>query len=239
MKLPWMKDKDSGEASFELPDDLVKKIEKGAEATEKLSNIERLLQEQKDIQAKKEKEDKEAKEAAARAQAFKNKQEEEGTIEEQVEALMLEGKTKEAIELATKNKTDALANVLFATRADQIKRELFDDTEKFKYYHGPLKAEIDSLLEKQPLSFRQDPANIENVYATVVGKHHDEIVEGKIKSRFAAGSGVSHSSGDKDGGTGDKEPPVITDEVRKAAKTFGMKPEEYAKMLVEEGVGYV
>jgi hypothetical protein len=235
----WQKKtQDDGTETLELPDDLVKKIEKGAEATVKLDKIEQMLEDQKSVQeaatkAAKDKADAEA--AAARKKAEETNQ---GTLDEQVEALMLEGRTKEAIELATKGKTDALANVIMTTRADQIKREVFEDGDKFKYYHGPLKTEIDSLLEKQPLAFRQDPANIENVYNTIVGKHHGEIVEGKIKSRFAGGSGSGHTN--TSGGAGDeKEPPVITDDVRKVAKTFGMKPEEYAKMLVEEGVGYV
>jgi hypothetical protein len=240
MKLPWQKAKDGEEASFDLPDDLVAKINKGAEATDKLTKIEQLLADQASVQAAKDKAAKDKEDAAARAAAAKKTEEVQGTIDEQVEALMIEGRTKEAIELATKGKTDALANVVMATRADQIKRELFEDTDKFKYYHGSLKSEIDSLLEKQPLAFRQDTANIENVYNTIVGKHHGEIMEGKIKSRFAAGAGSSHGAGDDGkGGAGDKEPPAITDDVRKAAKTFGMKPEEYAKMLVEEGVGYV
>lgn len=238
MKLPWMKGKDGEESSFELPDDLVAKINKGAEATDKLSKIEQMLADQKSVQEAKDKSEKDAREAAAAALRNKQQQEHEGTIDEQVEALMLEGRTKEAIELATKGKTDALANVVMATRADQIKRELFDNADKFKYYQGDLKTEVDSLLEKQPLAFRQDPANIENVYNTIVGKHHGEIMEGKIKSRFAGGSGSSHTSG-REGDLGDNTEPVVTDEVRKLAKTFNMKPEEYAKMLHEEGVGYV
>ena len=239
MRLPWQKGKDGEEASFELPDDLVKKIEKGAEATDRLGKIEQLLADQASVQAAKDAAALKEKNDAAAALRNKQQQDDQSTIEEQVEALMLEGRTKDAIELATKSKTDALANVVMITRADQIKRELFEDSDKFKYYHGDLKKEVDALLENQPVAFRQNAANIENVYNTVVGKHHGEIMEGKIKSRFASGSGVSHGKdGAADTGT-EKDPPQITDDVRKAAKTFGMKPEEYAKMLVEEGVGYV
>lgn len=239
MKFPWQKSED-GKESVEFPDDLVKKIEKGAEASDKLSKIETMLQEQRDIQAKKDKDEKDAKDAAAAAARKKQQEDSQGTLEEQIEALMLEGRTREAIELATKGKTDALSNVILTTRADQVKRGVFEDTEKFKYYHGDLKTEIDSLLEKQPLVFRQDPANIENCYNTVIGKHHNEIMEGKIKSRFAAGSGTSHgTNGAGDTGAGDKKPPVITDDIKKMSKIFGMEPEKYAEMLEKEGVGYV
>ena len=68
---------------------------------------------------------------------------------------------------------------------------MFEDQDKFKFYHGDLKREIDSLLANQPVDFRLNPANIENVYNTVIGKHMPEIIEGKIKTRFASGTGGS------------------------------------------------
>jgi hypothetical protein len=236
----WQKKKaEDGTETFELPDDLAKDIKKGAEASEKLSKIEQMLADQKSVQEAKDAKEKKERDDAAAAAAKKKQEEVNGTIEEQIEALMLEGRTKEAVELALKNKTDALTSVVMTTRADQIKRELFENADKFKYYAGDLKTEVDSLLEKQPLAFRQDPANIENVYNTIVGKHHGEIMEGKIKTRFAGGTGTSHGSSGTGDNLDDKKELVITDDIRKASKTFGMKPEEYAALLDKEGVGYV
>ena len=137
---------------------------------------------------------------------------------------------------ATQDQTTAIK----AVHADNVRRETFEDQDKFKFYHGDLKREIDSLLANQPVDFRLNPANIENVYNTVIGKHMPEIIEGKIKTRFASGTGGSTASGGAgDTGTGGNKEPVITDELRKAARLLGYDPKEYAKMLDDEGVAYV
>ena len=238
MKFPWQKNDATGVQELELPDELVEGMKAGKDAKEGLSRIEQMLKDQASLQAKKDKEEKDRADAAAAAARKREQEAATGTLEEQIEALMLEGRTKDAIELATKSKTDALASVVMTTRADQIKRETFENEEKFKYYHGDIKTEVDSLLARQPLEFRQNPENIENCYNTVVGKHHSEIMEGKIKTRFAGASGSRDGGRAGESGTKDDKPPVITDDLRKAARLLGFKPEEYAKMLDDEGVGY-
>ena len=67
-------------------------------------------------------------------------------------------------------------------------------------------------------------------------------MEGKIKSRFAGSESDSRgtSTGSAGGtGTGDNANLVISDEIKTIAKRFGIAPEEYAKMLDKEGIGYV
>ena len=236
MKFPWQRDDKTGEPVMELPDELVNQIKAGSEAASKLSSIETTLADLKSIMAsssekeEKERKEKEAKEAAAR------RQEAEGTVEEQIEALMLSGKTKEAIALATQGQTQAIK----AVHADNVRRELFEAQDKFKYYHGDIKREVDALLANQAVDFRMNPANIENCYHTVVGKHNGEILEGKIKTRFAASSGGSVSKGEAgDTGADDKKNLKLSDEAKKAARLLGFDEDTYKKMLDEDGVAYV
>jgi hypothetical protein len=236
MKFPWQKDDKTGEPVMELPDELVDQIKKGAEASSKLTGIESTLADLKSIMASStEAAEKEKKEAAARAAAVA-RTEAEGSIEEQIESLMLAGKTKDAIALATQGQTQAIK----AVHADNVRRELFEDTDKFKYYHGDIKREVDALLANQAVDFRMNPANIENCYHTVVGKHNAEILEGKIKTRFAASSGGSVSKGEAgDTGADDKKNLKLSDEAKKAARLLGFDEETYKKMLDEDGVAYV
>ena len=158
--------------------------------------------------------------------------------EEEFEELMLTD-PKRAVSMALQPTQQALLTL----RADNLKREVFEDTKKFRYYHGDIKNEVDKLIAGQSIASRNDPSVIENAYLTVLGRHHDEIMEGKLKDRFAASdsSGRSTASGSAgDSGTGaEKKPLVVTDDIRRIAKGFGIKPEEYAKMLDEEGIGYV
>ncbi|MDR3392435.1 MAG: hypothetical protein P4L77_11960 [Sulfuriferula sp.] len=233
MKLPWQKN-ESGVQELELPDELVTSIKAGAEAKEGLSRIEKMLKDQADVQAKKDADDKAAKEAAELTRRKKELETQNDTLEEQVEQLMLEGRTKDAINLVTQGTTAAVLEV----KADNARRELFEDAEKFPYYNGDIKRKVDSLLASQALQFRVNPANIENCYHTVLGKHTKELVEGKLKSRFAGGSGSSNAG--NTGGAGDDGAPKgkVDDEIRKIAKQFGMSGEDYAKMLEADGIGY-
>jgi len=164
-------------------------------------------------------------------------QQQQQDTEAEFEDLMLTD-PKKAMSMALQPTQQAL----LILRADNLRREVFEDSKKFKYYHGDIKSEVDKLIAGQPITSRNDPSVVENAYLTVVGRHHDEIVEGKLKDRFAAseGSGRSTSSGAAgDTGTAEKKQTVITDDIRKIAKGLGFKPEEYAKMLDEEGIGYV
>ena len=117
-------------------------------------------------------------------------------------------------------------------RANNVRREVFEDTEKFEYYSGDFKREVDALLAAQPLSFRNNPASVENVYYNVLGRKQKEIAEGKIKSRFASATSGSSTSGKT--GEADKFMIEIDDQIRKAAKLTGMTPEEYAAVVAQE-----
>ena len=227
-KMWWQKAEDSEEKT-EIPEDLKKQLEAGVKASEELPKLTALLQGLADTQAADAAARKKEKDEAAAASSRAASEAKNGTLEEQIEALMLEGRTKDAIALATQPTNNALLTI----RADQIKREVFEDkAEEFKYYHGDIKKEVDALLNAQPLAFRNDPANVANCYHTVVGK---------IKTRFAAGEGSRGTSSGAAGGTGTDahEPIKLTDDIRKAAKLLGFKPEEYVKILDDEGVGYV
>ena len=232
---PWQKKvDDKGEPVLELPDEIVKGLKAGEEAKEGLSRIEKMLKDQADVQAKRDADEKKAREDAAAEAARKAAEQKNGTLEEQIEALMLEGRTKEAINLATSGQSKAIMTI----NARQVQREVFEDADRFKYYHGDIKREVDAMLEGQTLEFRANPVNVANTYDLVLGKHTPELLEGKLKTRFAGGS--SNTNAGNTGGTGDNDDPSgkIDDEIRKMAKQFGMSGEDYAKMLDAEGIGY-
>jgi len=205
---------DAAKAAAELPEIKTK--------LNSLDNINKWIEDQK-------KEKEEAARKAKEAEALKNKEKND----EQLEELFLTD-PKKAVELATQGQQQ----LLLTLRADNIKREVFEDADKFKYYHGDIKAEVDKLLEGQSIAARNDRSVVENCYLTVVGKHHDEIMEGKIKSRFAQGTSSGHLPGSA-GADKDKKDRVITEDVKKLAKSFGVTPEDYADMLDKEGIGYV
>lgn len=236
--MDWMKKKDGAEHQLEISmsDEDKKKLDTASAAASELPKIKEMLEGLIKIQsdstaaAKKERDD------AERVAAAKKALETNGTHEEQIEALMLEGKTREAIQLATQGTNQAI----LLLNADNVKRNTFENQEKFKYYHGELKDEVDKLIAAQNLQARNDSSVVENCYLTVLGRHNDDIVAGKLKSRFASSSGGSTSSGGT-GGTGTEEKKGIDPndaDVKKAAKLLGFKPEEYAKMLDAEGIGY-
>lgn len=235
-KFFWQRTKDetSGEEKFALPEEMEKQLAAGAKAAEELPKITQLLADLKSTQESKEVAEKKTRDDAAAAAARKKAEETNGTLEEQIEALMLEGKTKEAVKLATQDQ----AAVLMTLRADNVKRELFEDAEKFKYYHGDIKREVDELLSGQSLTLRNDPASVANCYHTIIGKHANEILEGKIKTRFAGSESGSRGTSSGSAGSGDKKELKITDDVKKLAQQFGVKPEDYAEMLEQEGIGY-
>jgi hypothetical protein len=141
-----------------------------------------------------------------------------------------------------KQLTDPLAKELMEMRAANVRREVFEDTEKFEYYSGDFKTEVDKLIAAQPLAFRNNPASVENVYYTLLGKKSKEISEGKIKSRFAAASTSSSNAG-KTAEEKGKLKIDVDDQIRRAAKLVGMDPEAYAALVAtdaEEGnIAYV
>lgn len=233
----WQKkQKEDGTEELALSQEDQERIDKAAKAAEelpaikeKLSGLDKINEFITAFQAEREEEKQKKQQHQQQTQQTQN--------EEEFEELMLTD-PKRAVSMALQPTQQALLNL----RADNIKREVFEDTKKFRYYHGDIKSEVDRLIAGQPLTARNDPSVVENAYLTVVGRHHDEIMEGKLKDRFAAseGSGRSTSSGSAgDSGTSEKKQVVITDDIRKIAKGLGFKPEDYAKMLDEEGIGYV
>lgn len=234
----WQRPKD-GEGENEIkvtisPEDQ-KKIDDAAKAAGELPAIKQQLEGLKSIQAFVDEYKKDKAEAAAAA-AKKTQQQTQTEADEEIEALMLTD-PKQAILKATTPQAIAIMTL----RADNIRREVFEDTEKYKYYHGDIKKEVDALLAAQKLDARNDPSVVENCYLTVLGKHNDEILEGKIKTRFAGSE--SSSRGTSSGSAGatdaaDKKNRIIPDDVKRAAKQFGITPEDYADMLDKEGIGY-
>lgn len=234
----WQRPKD-GEGENEIkvtisPEDQ-KKIDDAAKAAGELPAIKQQLEGLKSIQAfvdeyKKDKAD------AAAAAAKKTQQQTQTEADEEIEALMLTD-PKQAILKATTPQAIAIMTL----RADNIRREVFEDTEKYKYYHGDIKKEVDALLAAQKLDARNDPSVVENCYLTVLGKHNDEILEGKIKTRFAGSESSSRGTSSGSAGNTDaaeKKNRIIPDDVKRAAKQFGITPEDYADMLDKEGIGY-
>ena len=240
-KFPWQKDKEGVEAEFTLPDELTKQIKDGAEAAAKVTSMQASIDAMKSIMENDAKERKTEREAAAAraaaaAAAQRNQQQQENN--EELEGMFLTDPVN-----AVKKLTDPLALEVAAGRADNIRRETFEDQEKFPYYHGDIKREVDSLIAGQHVSFRLNPANIENAYNTVLGKHTGELLEGKLKKRFAGGEngnrGTSTGSAGSSG-TGGKEEKTFDAEtmkhIEKAAKVTGITTKDYIEMLDKEGV---
>ena len=168
-------------------------------------------------------------EKTARAEAARRKAAEESKLSpEDLAANMFTDP-----EGTVKKLTDPLAVELMEMRANNVRREVFEDTEKYEYYTGDFKTEVDKLLAVQPLAFRNNPASVENVYYNVLGRKQKEITEGKLKSRFASSTGATSSSG-KVAGNEDTFTIEVDDNIRKAAKLVGMKPEEYAALVATE-----
>lgn len=240
-KFQWMrsKEEEGKEPEFTLPDELTRQIKAGADAAAALPKLTEMLEgltriQQEDAAARKKEKD----DAAAAAVASRASKSQEDLDAELNELILTDPRA------AISKATSPLAQELILLRFAQTKNDVLSDEKAFEYYHGDIKKEIDSLIESQSLQFKGDPKfareNIKNCYDTVVGRHHKEILEGKIKTRFAGGEGAR---GTASGAAGDSssegtKTPVVTDDIRRAAKLLGFKPEEYAKMLDDEGVGY-
>lgn len=127
---------------------------------------------------------------------------------------------------------------LLQIAANQARRDVFDENpDRFPYYTGDVKAEVNKILSTQPLNFQTNHQAIENTYYTVIGKMKKEIDEGKIKDRFASGSG-SRGSGLQNE-PADKTKIDSNDDIRKIARQLGMKEEDYVKLLEEDAERYV
>jgi len=180
-------------------------------------------------------ESKREREAAAAAEAAKkNKQTREET-EEELQSLILTDPAA-AINKAITPQSQAI----LLLHAANLRRDVFENTEKFPYYSGEVKSEVDKLLTAQDPKAQIDPSVIENCYYTVLGRHSKEITEGKLKNRFASASGNGGTNGGNITSSTETKPKLeINDDIRRAAKITGVTPEVYAEMLVEDGIGYV
>lgn len=237
MKLPWHRttaEDGTEKVEVSLPDDVKKQLDAAAKTAEEMPKLRELLEGMTSFQAdlKKEKEERERAEAAARAA---RQRETQGQTQEELEQLMLTDPLA-----ASKKLLEPTQIALMDMRADMLRRETFENAEKFPWYTGEIKTEVDRLIAGQKsVTARCDPGVIENAYYSVVGRMQAKISEGKLKNRFASAEG---SRGTATGNTGSgsvDEPLQITDDIKKLAQIFGMKPEEYAKNLKEDGVSYV
>lgn len=179
--------------------------------------------------------EKEAEAEKKRLEAEKNKNKPSG---EDLAARILSGD----VESVVKELTGDQAKLVLSVRADNVRREVFEDrAADFPYYTGDIKAEVDRIVRSQGLDFQNNPQALENTYYTVVGKKNKELQEGKLKSRFAASSGSNNSgAGDDDKSSRDKVEITITDDIKRAAKMTGLKVEDYVELLrKEEGIEIV
>jgi|SRR3974390_1267676 len=236
--LDWMKKevKDGkDQVEIKLDDETQKKLDKALTVSDDLAKMREQLNGLNSITAYFD-EQKREKEVAAEAARRKVQADAQALNDDELQNLIL---TDPAA--AIKKGTQDQAVAILTLRADNVKRDVFENTEKFQYYTGDVKNEIDKLLSVQNLQARNDPSVVENCYWTVLGKHSEELREGKLKSRFASSSG-SRGTSTGAAGTGTEEKKLdleINDDIRKAAKFAGMTPEDYAKMCYDQGVGYV
>lgn len=240
MKLPWQKKEGTDAGEIEFPDEMKKQIEAGATAAKELEGIKTKLsgldKVTEFIDAFKA-DDAKKKAAAAAAAAGKTKEEQDAELDE----LWITDPKKAA---QIQNQPTNIA--LMTLRADNVKREVFEDEKAFPYYHGDIKKKVDALIAGQSLTARNDKSVVENCYKTVVGELLPDILEGKIKNRWAtdgSGSRGTSSGSAGSGASGNENEPAFDslaqkDDIAKAAKMLGFKPDEYRKMLDQEGIGY-
>jgi hypothetical protein len=126
---------------------------------------------------------------------------------------------------------------LLMVRADNLRREVFEDNaDKFPFYTGEVKLEINKILANESLQFRNNPQALENTYYTVIGKRQKDISEGKIKDRFASASGSGRGTTTEDT---DKLKLTGNADTEKIARMLDMKHEDYIKLLETDPERYV
>ncbi len=134
---------------------------------------------------------------------------------------------------AHRRSTLALKNQTAGIAAITMRREILSDME---YYTGPLKDEIDQLIEAQSLEHRANPGVLKNAYYTVVGKHAAEIQEGKYKKQLNAATFSGNGTG-APGSKTSEETEELSDDEKYAAKKFGFTEADWNKSKQE--LGYV
>jgi hypothetical protein len=224
MQWPWLKDdKKEEDKKVELPKELEDRL-KAQEASITTSLTSKLDERLKGLDSltafaadyKKEKEEAAEKE---RLKKTTKTQEQLQAESEDMAAAMLNDPKKVINDEILKS---PLAQIAFTTSAENLKRTIFqDDASEYPYYSGDIKKEIDDILSKQNLQFRNDAVAIKNTYHTVIGRHMSEINEGKIKSRFASSSSSLKDKGT--GGTQDEKVKIeMSEDIKKMARLTGM-----------------
>lgn len=241
MKLPWQRQKaedGSENLTVELPKEMAEKIDSAiASGNESKTRFDELKASLDGLNARFVREDEE-RQRAAQAQQQQRQAQDQTQSEEEITNLMLTDPVA-ATKRLIKQTTDNQGVALMSMRADALRRDVFEDTDRFPYYTGEIKSEIDKLLEGQTLQHRNDRGVVENAYYATLGRHQREMADGKLKSRFAASEGNRGTASGNIKGTEEPAIKPLDEDGRKAAKILGFKEEDYAKMLHEEGVGYV
>ena len=244
-KFDWMKPKDDAPGELVLSDEQRAKMLEGTASKEDVtalgSKFDALKASLDSINAHFSKEEDEKKAAAAkkaRDDAATNATQTEEELNELFLTNPVEA-TKKLLQLQTNPVNAAVLQV----RADTLKRSIFEDEEKYPFYTGEIKAEIDKLLAGESLQAQNNPATIEHAYHSTVGRKYKEISEGKLKSRFASSEGSRGSNGDLSSKKLEDQVKPLDEEGKKAARILGYdtpeKQAQYAKMLHEEGIGAV
>lgn len=240
IKLSWQrKAGEEGKEEQELvfPDEFKNKLDNAVSKADLDSRLEELKTSLSSITNRFQRED-EARQREELARRQKETQP-QGISREQLEEMMATDPVG-AVQRLVRDQSESSNQVLLSVRADNLRRETFEDVEKYPYYTGEMKSEIDKLIENQTLAARNDRSVIEHAYFSTIGKHHRELSEGKLKSRFASGdTGARTTTGKAPGELEADALRPMTEDDRKAARILGFKDEEYQKMLKEEGVGYV
>lgn len=237
MKLPWQKketEDGSQKIEIELPDDYKKKLEGAVSKEDFTTFTDQIRNSMKAITDRYSREDEE-RAARARAEAAKAAESSRPT-DEQINELMLTNPA-EAVRQLMKGTQDAQSTAILQVRADALKREVFEDQERYPYYTGDMKTEIDKLIDAQSIQARNDRSVIEHAYLSTLGKHSRELLDGKLKSRYAASEGTRGTNGGNLEGGAARTPRVVHDDEKKAAALLGFDANEYAKMLDDAGVG--
>jgi hypothetical protein len=170
---------------------------------------------------------------ARRRQAPVKTQDETQAEREELAALLLSDPEAAYAKMAAKTNAGVMQ-----VAANLAKREVFEDNaDRYPYYTGEVKAEINKILSKQTLQFQTNHEALENTYYTVVGKMQKDIQEGKIKDRFASASGARGSQIASE--EADRKKITPNDDILKISKQLGMNVDEYVKLLEEDVEKYV
>src|SRR5215472_4750527 len=146
--LDWMKKEQKDgkdQVEIKLDEETQKKLDKSLTFGDDLAKMREQLEGLKGIQAFVEDQRKE-KEAAAAAAARKTQAETQAQTDEELQNLILTDPAA-AIKKGTQDQTMAILTL----RADNVKRDVFENTEKFEYYTEHVKSEIDKLLSVKSL----------------------------------------------------------------------------------------